>query len=1078
MGHGQDHPDRQDIPAMNAIQQSTGVTMPVGEQIRFLSSRTGAWVLDTYLETAELGNRTIADLLADLFDQNGQLILSGLNNWLGYWQAGYPYRVGDTFKDNVSANAYVALKIHVSSTIEHDMQVGNIDLVVAGVVGPQGPVGPVGPVGPKGPAGETVKVIGSFGLSKTPADLPPNGFIPVDWDGTNRPATAHQFLVGEGMSYSPLSQVDPLYGHLYSYVGIAVSAAGWVDVGSAAGPPGLPGVPGGSYVVVSHLATSPPDVNNPPILPPAGLLVIDLDDNSHGQASIPAGGTTGQFLSKVTDTSYDTFWKTQPIGPPGPTGPQGPVGPQGPQGVPGTDYVDAPLDGKAYGRVNAAWAPVVPITGATMTGPLIVPSNAVTALNPGGLDGFRIDGSAGSGLAMSGQRAGSIRWRLVLGTNVPESGSNTGSDFNVQRYSDAGTQIDVPLSISRATGGMTVTVAGNNLSNMPHLNSAPNIVKGWYGSVNGQERWGVVVGNSTAESGANAGSDFSLNAFSDTSVFLGSVLYVARATGAVSILGYGASGLVAGGVGNATFVLNKKSGAQTNVMVGASMGVARWNMQLGDGNAEGSGNAGSDFRIVRYTDAGAVIDAPIYINRASAAVTLTGTLNGVGAVFSGNVNVGSLTVPVLNTAAINGTTIIASSYLQTSVASGAASLYLSAQANPSGHQYQIYSDTVGNLIFADNTSGGNRFYISPAGQVVATGNMTCSGNFNTNRIDGTIIYASSYLQVASAAPAQLILLAQSVRQWSIRAAGDGFLYFYDDSGGALRFYCETSGRVVFNAGIYSATTLQVIGASTLSGQVNMNALVCTTINTQNNNITMGTGDITCQAITNTGALITSVGGTTAQHQLVNSWRNWSVRCLATSGQFDIADNTAGTQRLVIDLAGTVTIFQSAAVGVNLDVNGVIDVGSTGVGYTGLAATRFAFSNASGTNLTFYTNGTAKGVQTFGSPSDERLKQKIAAPEGDALAQLNALKLISYDVRLTSDVPWAHFGYGFSAQQMRPIIPEAVQEVPIAFRPEDPEKPWTEDELVLTLDLMPLVARLVGAVQQLTRRLETLEGARR
>ena len=43
-------------------------TRPRLEQIRFTSSTTGTHNIDTYLESAEIGNRTIASLLSDLFD--------------------------------------------------------------------------------------------------------------------------------------------------------------------------------------------------------------------------------------------------------------------------------------------------------------------------------------------------------------------------------------------------------------------------------------------------------------------------------------------------------------------------------------------------------------------------------------------------------------------------------------------------------------------------------------------------------------------------------------------------------------------------------------------------------------------------------------------------------------------------------------------------------------------------------------------------------------------------------------------------------------------------------------------------
>lgn len=43
-------------------------TRPIGEQLRFVSSKTGSHNLDTYLEAAEPGTRTLADVVADLWD--------------------------------------------------------------------------------------------------------------------------------------------------------------------------------------------------------------------------------------------------------------------------------------------------------------------------------------------------------------------------------------------------------------------------------------------------------------------------------------------------------------------------------------------------------------------------------------------------------------------------------------------------------------------------------------------------------------------------------------------------------------------------------------------------------------------------------------------------------------------------------------------------------------------------------------------------------------------------------------------------------------------------------------------------
>jgi hypothetical protein len=48
-------------------------TRPKGEQVLFTSSRTGDHVLDQYLEDAELGNKTLSELLLVLFDEDGGL---------------------------------------------------------------------------------------------------------------------------------------------------------------------------------------------------------------------------------------------------------------------------------------------------------------------------------------------------------------------------------------------------------------------------------------------------------------------------------------------------------------------------------------------------------------------------------------------------------------------------------------------------------------------------------------------------------------------------------------------------------------------------------------------------------------------------------------------------------------------------------------------------------------------------------------------------------------------------------------------------------------------------------------------
>ena len=58
------------------------------------------------------------------------------------------------------------------------------------------------------------------------------------------------------------------------------------------------------------------------------------DDVPTGQG-IPAGGNTGDVLTKKSDADYDVQWEQGGGGVPGPAGPEGPAGPAGPAGPEG-----------------------------------------------------------------------------------------------------------------------------------------------------------------------------------------------------------------------------------------------------------------------------------------------------------------------------------------------------------------------------------------------------------------------------------------------------------------------------------------------------------------------------------------------------------------------------------------------------------------------------------------------------------------------------------------------------------------------------------------------------------------------
>jgi hypothetical protein len=67
---------------------------------------------------------------------------------------------------------------------------------------------------------------------------------------------------------------------------------------------------------------------------------------------------------------------------------------------------------------------------------------------------------AAGGNTFFGGSVGSLkRWLFNMGDSVAETGSNSGSNFSLSRFNDAGTAIDSPISIPRSTGAVELTRA-------------------------------------------------------------------------------------------------------------------------------------------------------------------------------------------------------------------------------------------------------------------------------------------------------------------------------------------------------------------------------------------------------------------------------------------------------------------------------------------------------------------------------------------------------------------------------------------------------------------------------------------
>lgn len=277
--------------------------------------------------------------------------------------------------------------------------------------------------------------------------------------------------------------------------------------------------------------------------------------------------------------------------------------------------------------------------------------------------------AAGTYRGLEIETAGVVRW-FILSDSAAEGGSNSGSNFAILNYSDTGVNLGSPLTINRATGNATFSGIITSQSNSWALEASPpagyqagvllNIQAGQPGVIasampNGF-RWRVLLGDGGAETGGNAGSNFILAAYNDSGVGLANYFTIARANGATT---FNTNSLIL----NAPTGLNSQfgmyfpasgTGAQI-YSINATASAQRWLLSLGDGSTEtGTGNAGSNFVLTSYSDAGASLGAALTIARGTRNATFGGTVTATGFTSSGLMSTAGYTVAGLPAAGVAG----------------------------------------------------------------------------------------------------------------------------------------------------------------------------------------------------------------------------------------------------------------------------------------------------------------------------------------------------------------------------------------------------------------------------------------
>jgi len=208
-----------------------------------------------------------------------------------------------------------------------------------GPPGPAGPAGPQGPPGPTGPAGAT----GATGPQGPPGQSGPKGDAGAT--GPQGPPGADSIVPGPP---GPTGAQGP---------------KGDTGTTGATGPQGPPGA----------ASTVPGPVG------PEGPQGVPGPSGATG-ATGPQGPAGADSTVPGPQGPQGNTGATGPQGPPGADstvpGPQGPQGATGPQGPPGPGIAEAPSDGGSYGRYDATWVQVLPLSGpSTINGTVAIYAN-------------------------------------------------------------------------------------------------------------------------------------------------------------------------------------------------------------------------------------------------------------------------------------------------------------------------------------------------------------------------------------------------------------------------------------------------------------------------------------------------------------------------------------------------------------------------------------------------------------------------------------------------------------------------------------------------------------------------------
>jgi hypothetical protein len=345
-----------------------------------------------------------------------------------------------------------------------------------GSVGPAGPAGsqgstgntgltgPQGPQGPAGTSGQSAIIVGEFGASQTPANLPPDGVIPINWDAPGVPPSQLTMGIGQALFYS-------VNEHVWCYVGLSMASSGWVDLGAAQGPAGPQGPPGNDGAPGAAGAAGPAgptaistDAGNLAKLGSDQLLFVPAEPPTPGSAIVfigdspPASPAAGGLWWDSVGGQLYTFYD----------------------------------DGNSKQWVianNLNNIEYLPLSGGTLTGPLTLSGNATANLNPVSLGQMNaaipaassttplMDGTAAVGTGTTWARSDHVH-----PVDTSRYAASNPSGFQTAANVSASLGNYLPLTGGTLTGNLTAPNLGVNGGVVYSEHSGNVISFGWAGN--------------------------------------------------------------------------------------------------------------------------------------------------------------------------------------------------------------------------------------------------------------------------------------------------------------------------------------------------------------------------------------------------------------------------------------------------------------------------------------------------------------------------------------------------------------------------------------------------------------------